>query len=365
MSQPPFFVHGSDGREYPVDADTLGHWLRAGRVTADQMVYVSAEGRWVRVRDLPQFRYFSTSPQPEAGSRLVLPVVGIGCLTVFLLVAVVGVIGRREQVQKERKSIVEREKVRRERQQVEARLRQNAPGTARIIRERLASLEAAERSGDIASADAIVSELRRTVEPYLTLQPVPEVLVLPISEYRASVERVTKRAELLKEYNSIAENRRNAEALAKQQNWIDADDALEQALGSVEKLRKEPEVSRLIPSFAPGTERAAIQKERRRIATRVTRQRREAEQRKMLAALCGEKPFCSAWDGECGNIESALKRVAHDPGSIDVENCTDPVLYGDQCWVTTCDVRGKNAFGALIRQRKRFSISQLGVEEVN
>jgi hypothetical protein len=81
-------------------------------------------------------------------------------------------------------------------------------------------------------------------------------------------------------------------------------------------------------------------------------------------SFCGDKPVCSAWDGGCLAIESALKRTAHDPSSIDVENCTDPVLYERQCWVTTCDVRGRNAFGAMILQRKQFSISKLGVDEI-
>jgi MFS family permease len=37
-------------------------------------------------------------------------------------------------------------------------------------------------------------------------------------------------------------------------------------------------------------------------------------------------------------IASALKRVAHNPDSIDVENCTDPVLTDKHCWVTTTSV---------------------------
>ena len=219
----------------------------------------------------------------------------------------------------------------------------------------------------------MISEVRRRlwpkygkiVEPYLSLQPVPEPLATPISEYRAAQERARKRAELLAEYKAIAESKRTAEALIAQRKWVEADRALEHASAAVAKLQAAEDVTRLIPQFRGSPENSAIQKQRRQIAKQVDRQRKEVEQEKLLAALCGPKPFCSAWDGECGNIESALKRVAHDPGSIDVENCTDPVLYRDRCWVTTCDVRGKNAFGALVLNRKRFSISRLEVEEVD
>lgn len=104
---------------------------------------------------------------------------------------------------------------------------------------------------------------------------------------------------------------------------------------------------------------------RARIKRQVERARLKVAQAQLYEKLCGPKPHWSGWDGEVGNIERALKRVAHDPGSIDVENCTHPYLDSKRCWVTQCDVRGKNAFGALILQRKTFSISALGVEEVD
>lgn len=81
-------------------------------------------------------------------------------------------------------------------------------------------------------------------------------------------------------------------------------------------------------------------------------------------AVCSREPYRSDWDGEYGTVESAVKRAAHDPSSIDVLNCTQAVLYRDQCWVTTCEVRGKNAFGAKVLEQRRFSISNVGVEEI-
>ena len=61
-----------------------------------------------------------------------------------------------------------------------------------------------------------------------------------------------------------------------------------------------------------------------------------------------------------------IKQTAHDPDSIDVENCTQPVMSGEACWLFGCDVRGKNAFGAKVFSRKRYSYSKaLGFQEVN
>lgn len=53
-----------------------------------------------------------------------------------------------------------------------------------------------------------------------------------------------------------------------------------------------------------------------------------------------------------------VKSGAHDPGSIDVANCSEPVLMGGACWVTTCEVRGTNALGAKVLNRMRFNIGK-------
>lgn len=83
-----------------------------------------------------------------------------------------------------------------------------------------------------------------------------------------------------------------------------------------------------------------------------------------LRILCGDAPQgCGGgWDGECIGTKSAFKRISHDPGSVDVEDCTQPALTKDHCWVSECTVRAKNAFGAKVVSRYRFGFSTLGVE---
>lgn len=82
------------------------------------------------------------------------------------------------------------------------------------------------------------------------------------------------------------------------------------------------------------------------------------------AATCGEKPLRSSWDGKIVEVKMALTYSAHDPDSIEVTDCTDPTMSEENCWVTTCRVRGKNIFGALVLNENTFSISKLGVKEL-
>lgn len=86
----------------------------------------------------------------------------------------------------------------------------------------------------------------------------------------------------------------------------------------------------------------------------------QAERERAAARLlqCGTAPGISAWDGELFGAESFVERGAHDPSSIDVENCTVPQLSTsrNQCWLSTCDVRGTNAFGAMVLNRMQFEV---------
>ena len=93
-------------------------------------------------------------------------------------------------------------------------------------------------------------------------------------------------------------------------------------------------------------------------ADRKEKKRQEEEQAERdrvaaLKALCGSAPTVDAWDGGIVAVDSFMKKSAHDRKSIDSENCTTPVLT-DNCWKSTCEVLGKNAFGALIRNTYTF-----------
>ncbi len=94
---------------------------------------------------------------------------------------------------------------------------------------------------------------------------------------------------------------------------------------------------------------------------------RELAELAALKVVCGAAPVgCGGgWDGECIGTKSAFKQIAHDPGSVDVENCSAPVLTKKHCWISKCTVRAKNSFGAKIATTHTFSFSALGIEVID
>ncbi len=78
------------------------------------------------------------------------------------------------------------------------------------------------------------------------------------------------------------------------------------------------------------------------------------------AEWLGPRPEPSAWDGTYRVVRDYLRNIANDPGSIEMDACTQ-VYTTDDGWLVGCDYRGKNAFGALIRQSNWFTIRQGGV----
>ena len=65
------------------------------------------------------------------------------------------------------------------------------------------------------------------------------------------------------------------------------------------------------------------------------------------AAVRGEKPVLSGWDGSCHACEVYLKPQLNDPGSYEHIASTDPTIEG-LSWVVIMRFRAKNALGALV-----------------
>ncbi len=74
-------------------------------------------------------------------------------------------------------------------------------------------------------------------------------------------------------------------------------------------------------------------------------------------ARFGPMPRKSALNGTYRDVTLYLRAAANDPGSIDVDSCTD-VYYIDAGWLVGCDYRGANAFGGPIRASNWFIIRQ-------
>lgn len=112
----------------------------------------------------------------------------------------------------------------------------------------------------------------------------------------------------------------------------------------------------------------ALDQRRQRFHRQIDRAERTEAERLARVVVCGaEAPDLSYVRV---SLEMALRPSAHDPDSIDVpyDGCTAPVLTRDDCWVSECGARGRNAFGALVLSYYRVSMGAgnrfLGAEPI-
>lgn len=147
----------------------------------------------------------------------------------------------------------------------------------------------------------------------------------------------------------------NAAVSARHADAIAAEAAYDAALSALDAIEGE--------SLAANRQqvrslRGRLQQARNRNHRAAERLRQQQAARAAQLARCGPRPMLSPWDGELIGSESFVRRAAHDPSSIDVENCTLPSLAVDtnHCWVSSCDVLGRNMFGAMIRRRMQFEV---------
>lgn len=227
------------------------------------------------------------------------------------------------------------------------------------------------------AASAIVAEAT-TYEKMLAPQVVPE-LAGAQTELQARAKSYVDWVSLLDNVRTVTEQTAAGKASAQAAQWLAADTAYSAASSALDQIQAADAATaaHLPPTFKPDAQRSTLEQLKKAIAPRVTSEKqrleREAAQRKaqadkeaVYAAVCGEKPLVSSWDGEVVGLESSLRESANDPDSIDVEKCTDPKLTPTNCWVVTCNVRGKNGFGALILLRKTYYYSKsLGFQEAH
>jgi hypothetical protein len=221
-------------------------------------------------------------------------------------------------------------------------------------------------------------------------EPTPASLAELAKRSSEQYDQLDARAALSQKIKTVDSEIAAGKTATKRQAWTAADAAYESALGAIAAIEKIPaDVKRYVPEeFNIATKRAEVEQlrktiagplaqekkrlEREELARRAREEKEEAKRKAQeakdaaYAAMCGDKPVVGGWDGEVVGLESALRQTAHDPGSIDVENCTTPILTQGACWRFRCNVRGKNMFGAMILQQKWFSYSNaLGFQEAS
>lgn len=215
-----------------------------------------------------------------------------------------------------------------------------APGVFERCHEALSAADSHMEKEDWANVRTELENAQKMLKPYA------EKRQTELDGYEELVSELQTRSEIAKAWKSYDD----AQYDIKAQRYLAADEALRlvgaDLDGIPEELRKRGGISTL---------QKKIQADRKRIAGKANAEREKKAEAEALARVCGPEPTLSAWDGGLGAAESYVKRSAHDPSSIDVENCSTPVLT-KACWKTTCAVRGKNAFGALVLNSHTFYV---------
>jgi hypothetical protein len=249
-----------------------------------------------------------------------------------------------------RAAVEEQRRVQEAARQREEWLRQNAAAAINRATEAIASARAAATAGDFRLATQQVESARKTLEPSAKLKP-PVAGVDPLLQQAAQL--AAEIAPFVAALQTIDEAARAATA-----TFADAlatEDACIQATTKLKTIEGPP-AQRFRTEIARTKQDLA--KRSRSVHAAADRLRHEQALKLAVEYLCGSSPpLIGGWDGELVGSESYISRTAHDPDSIDVENCTVPKLT-DDCWITICDVRGKNAFGALVLNRYKFSVGK-------
>lgn len=118
---------------------------------------------------------------------------------------------------------------------------------------------------------------------------------------------------------------------------------------------------------APPAAQAQFGEELRTVADALDRRRARFRRQIDPARLahCGPEPELEAPEGELEAAEDYIKHIAHDASSVEVEDCSPPVLTDRACWLSTCEVRQDNEFGAGVFALYEFSIARTGVLEAH
>ncbi len=245
-------------------------------------------------------------------------------------------------------------------------LRAGAETAAFELSAELTDAQALATAGRWREAETALKKIDARLQQYRTMEPIPPE-ISPIEklfqERKKQVVHVLIPMDLstsLEKWFAEGEVIVSDATTQDFEAWLAATKVWEQALVAAITLEQMDDIQR--PHVHP-----QLKQIRRKLDARLKKAGRVLQpyfKQQALIELCGPAPAgCGeGWDGECIGAESAFKRIAHDPGSVDVENCSQPEFSNRNCWVSTCEVRAKNMLGAKIRSVHKFSFSTLGVE---
>lgn len=244
-------------------------------------------------------------------------------------------------------------------------LQQNLSTVVLNCRARIESAKTALEKGSYAQAEENLVQVSRRMGPYLMLSPVPPEIVSVRETYErltAEVTPITKAQTAWKELQDVIvagdDSLKERKFIEAQTFFVTARDLLK-GIGDPAAKTLGLNLSRTAGAVESKLKLLKKPAEREEAALQKARIEREA-----LAYACGDKPERSAWDGAIIGLESELKENAHDPSSIDVSACSEPVMSDKHCWTFRCKVRGKNLFGALILKTPMYEKNRFGFSEI-
>ncbi len=251
-----------------------------------------------------------------------------------------------EHAAAERAAEAQRERERIARQ---AQLRQEAQQRLATITQQIDAAEAQINAGDYEDASVALGAPLAAAGELAGMPNPPTGAPAALQRAQATHQRAVGFISARQSIESATTTATGARAAARD-NALHTQQNIDNALAALNAIQGEP-----ADEFHSDIARARRNLERasRSIAPQVRRQEREIRRLAELMVRCGTKPSDLRVRVESTSL---MEQAAHDPDSIEVDNCSEPQLDNRACWTWSCNVRGRNMFGALVLNRRRFQM---------
>ena len=247
--------------------------------------------------------------------------------------------------------------------QLQQLLTANAAAEAAKVRAASEAIDAAAETSDWKNLWQLTDNLKATLALYTEIGEMPVDVTAAVSEANSAVLR-SEAIQVARKAADLAGRRiAEGESLVANGDYWDGGLKYREAIEQLEKIARPQR--KYVDHYQDRL--AKVKKLTRKNKHRAEKQLKEVSEAAAMNLVCGkEPPNRSDLDGRYGRYIAAaayLRRVAHDPSSIEFIGCTDAVLT-KKCWKTKCSYRAKNAFGALIVDTSTFYIGANGGVEM-
>jgi len=232
-------------------------------------------------------------------------------------------------------------------------------GAQKAAKEHLKNKELLDAEKRLQEAQAILDALASgadTQGAQKKQEKLAKALQRPLAKLRLAAIREEHESWI--ESADIAE--KGADDMVSMKEYVEADTLFADA---IRYFREIPEEHRRLLKLEARL--AKVESRRAANTSRVQEQQAQAlaaqRQRQALEEKCGAKPIWAGKRDRFSPAEYYLEDKVHDPSGLEVFNCGPAHLDPNYCWLLTCQVRAKNAFGARRLQRMRFAYMKFTV----